>query len=110
MYTGDPKNFTFEGHVHIKMKVNSPTNNITLHINKLTIDNSSLNLREVSGSHAPHIEHYDLDLARQFIIFHLDGDLETGKEYIIIMNFVGPLADDLAGLYLSSYERGNDTV
>lgn len=110
MYMGDPTNFTFEGYVHIKMRVNSATNNITLHINKLTIDNSSLSLTEDDGGSAPNIDHYDLDLARQFIIFHLDANLETDKEYTIKINFVGPLTDDLVGLYLSSYERGNDTV
>ena len=50
------------------------------------------------------------DKARQFEVFFLDSALVPGRAYFIEMNFTGPLTGDLAGLYLSQYERGNQTV
>lgn len=50
------------------------------------------------------------DDERQFEIFSLDQDIRVGEKYYIEMNFTGPLKGDLAGLYLSQYERGNETV
>ena len=50
------------------------------------------------------------DSDRQFEIFSLDKDVIAGEKYYIEMNFTGPLTGDLAGFYLSTYQRGNDTV
>lgn len=49
------------------------------------------------------------DKQRQFEIFFLDTDLVPGGKYFIEMSFTGPLKGDLAGLYLSKYNRGNET-
>ena len=50
------------------------------------------------------------DEERQFEIFSLDSDVTVGEHYFIEMNFTGPLTGDLTGLYLSQYQRGNETV
>lgn len=50
------------------------------------------------------------DDERQFEIFALDKEITVGEKYYIEMNFTGPLTGDLAGLYLSQYQRGNNTV
>ena len=52
----------------------------------------------------------ETDKKRQFEIFYLNGDVVPNQKYIIEMNFTGPLTGDLAGLYLSQYKRGNDTM
>ena len=50
------------------------------------------------------------DADRQFDIFYLDANIESGKKYYIEMNFTGPLMGDLVGLYLSQYNRGDETM
>ena len=50
------------------------------------------------------------DFDRQFEIFSLDKDVVKGEKYYIEMNFTGPLTGDLAGFYLSKYQRGNNTM
>ncbi|XP_025079132.1 aminopeptidase Ey-like [Pomacea canaliculata] len=46
----------------------------------------------------------------QQLFERLDDELKVGDQYSVDIAFSGPLTDDLAGLYLSSYKRGNDTV
>lgn len=50
------------------------------------------------------------DDARQFDIFFLSSDVQKGKRYYIEMNFTGPLTGDLVGLYLSQYQRNDETM
>ena len=53
--------------------------------------------------------HYE-DLEREFLIIDTNVQLTQGVMYVVEMSFEGPLVSDLAGLYLSSYSRGNDTM
>lgn len=50
------------------------------------------------------------DDARQFDIFFLSSDVQKGNRYYIEMNFTGPLTGDLVGLYLSQYQRNDQTM
>lgn len=51
------------------------------------------------------------DLDRQFLIINTTEFLSPGTFYMVnIPSFVGPLIGDLAGLYLSSYTRGDQTM
>ena len=50
------------------------------------------------------------DLEREFLIIETNVQLTQGAMYVVEMSFEGPLVPDLAGLYLSSYSRGNDTM
>lgn len=111
MYSGDPREFTFRGYVRIVIKCLLATNNVTLHINQLNITDSSLTFSaESPTSSDPAYTSWEEDKTRQFLIIHLDRDMTPGVRYILQMNFTGPLKDDLHGLYLSSYRRGNTTV
>ncbi|KAH3881112.1 hypothetical protein DPMN_005034 [Dreissena polymorpha] len=112
MYDGEPDDLNFEGYVKIHMTAKEAGKNVTLHANKLTILESSIRFGSddggntgpsYTGVHVP-------DKARQFEVFFLDSALVPGRAYFIELNFTGPLTGDLAGLYLSQYERGNQTV
>ena len=50
------------------------------------------------------------DLEREFLIIDTHVPLAQSVMYVVEMSFEGPLVSDLAGLYLSSYSRGNDTM
>lgn len=110
IYNGMPETFTFDGYVNILMFTEEVTSNITLHMKSLIIINSTLGVIRIDGGADPIITTYDYDIAREFVIFHLDRELIAGKAYSIHMNFTGPLMDDLVGLYYSSYDRNGQTT
>ncbi|XP_053387330.1 aminopeptidase N-like isoform X1 [Mercenaria mercenaria] len=109
MYTMNSEEFTFNGSVRILFHCVEDANNITLHINKLNITGS------ISVTHENEIEglynRHEFDTARQFIIIYTTKELMAGQNYTVdITSFVGPLVPDLAGLYLSSYTRGDEKI
>lgn len=62
---------------------------------------------EIEGLYLRH----EFDTVRQFLVIHTTKSLMAGQNYTVdITSFVGPLASDLAGLYLSSYTRENNTM
>ena len=109
IYSGNPEQFKFTGHITISINCTEATTNITMHKNKLTVSKIKVTNQMTSGS-APGVVRQSEDKDRQFLIIHLDGQLRAGQKYFVEMDFVGDLTDDLAGLYLSSYKRGNRTV
>ena len=51
------------------------------------------------------LEHvYDAD--REFYVAKLDGTLESGKKYVMRINFVAQLRKGLKGFYRSTYKNG----
>ncbi|KAK7497860.1 hypothetical protein BaRGS_00010994 [Batillaria attramentaria] len=111
MYGGNPGAFSFRGFVRIVLKCLTATDNVTLHINKLNIANDTIRFSaESPTSSDPVYTSWTEDKVRQFMIVHLDRAMTAGQNYVLQMNFTGPLTDDLHGLYLSSYPRGNQTV
>ncbi|KFM56599.1 Aminopeptidase N, partial [Stegodyphus mimosarum] len=96
-----PGNFTFNGKVRVQIRVLEETDNVTLHINNITVNEASIRL---SGVDAPGIAKTSEDLERQFYILHLKGKLRTGQSYEVYMEFLGCLNDQLAGFYRSSYK------
>ncbi|XP_033725116.1 aminopeptidase N-like isoform X1 [Pecten maximus] len=111
MYEGDPTAFTFDGSVNIRMECTQPTRNITVHINLLNITDGSIMVSaEDTTEPALSMTRFELDTERQFLIVHVNRDLTPTKFYNLALRFVGPLKDDLHGLYLSSYKRGNNSV
>lgn len=108
-YGDDPEAFSLQGSVTIRMKCVESTNNITVHINKLTVDPASVSVRDAAGGEIAHNTPRE-DKDRQFYIIPLPQSLTPGQEYTVSMTFTGPLKDDLKGLYLSQYKRGNQTV
>ncbi|XP_060075201.1 aminopeptidase N-like [Ylistrum balloti] len=111
MYADDPSTFTFDGDVDIRMECVQATRNITVHINLLNITAGSIQVTaEDQTEPALSMTSFELDTERQFLIVHLSRDLVPTKFYHLALAFVGPLKDDLHGLYLSSYKRGNESV
>lgn len=108
-YGGDPEKFEFSGHVEIELECKSGTSNITLHAHKLEIDEQSVKVKSTDGSEIQ-VTGIAYDTVRQFVIVNLDSELKAGNVYYIEIYFKGPLKNDLAGLYLSSYKDGNKTV
>ncbi|KAH9512376.1 hypothetical protein Btru_039351 [Bulinus truncatus] len=107
----DPHNFTFKGYVKIWLKCVVATDNVTLHVNVLTVDPDSIRFYgDFSGYTTPTYSAWIEDKDRQFIILKLSGKTEVGRRYIAEMNYTSPLKDDLNGLYLSSYSRNGQPV
>ncbi|XP_067653450.1 uncharacterized protein [Haliotis asinina] len=111
MYEGDPASFTFEGSVTIHIRCLQPTRDVTLHINKLNITSGSIEVGPESGGvgAVTYVSHEENQVS-QFLTIHVNEDLKKDSLYYLKMNFTGPLRDDLAGFYLSSYKTGNTTV
>ncbi|GIY37859.1 uncharacterized protein CEXT_664431 [Caerostris extrusa] len=96
-----PGNFTFSGKVRILIRVLEATDNVTLHINNVTVREESVRL---TGPNAPSLKSVSEDKERQFFILHLGGELVAGHHYEVSMEYVGSLNDQLAGFYRSSYK------
>lgn len=60
-----------------------------------------------SGANLPKVKALSADKQLQYSIIHLDSHLEPGQEYVLGIDFVGSLNDDLAGFYKIKYERQN---
>lgn len=58
----------------------------------------------------PKVSGLSQDRQLQHSIIRLDGQLEPGKEYLLGIDFVGFLNDDLAGFYKIKYELKNSTT
>lgn len=102
-----PDNFTFDGKVKILIKVLEGTDNVTLHINNITVDTATLRLIEAASGDQVEIASTSEDAERQFYILHLKNNLKQGSMYEVYMEFLGSLTDQLAGFYRSSYTDGD---
>ncbi|XP_013793558.1 aminopeptidase N-like [Limulus polyphemus] len=98
-----PDNFTFDGSVRITVLCTQPTDNITVHINDLTIDHNTIELRRAKGGASPKIKKVSHDEEREFLILHLDNSLKAQEQHEVAMKFTGNLNDKLVGFYRSSY-------
>ena len=110
IYHTDPADFKFVGHVKIWIHTFEATSNITLHSNKLTIDESTIFIGTNESIISTTVQSTSEDTDRQFFIIQLKGLLDADRDYFVEMNYTGILANDLTGLYYSSYKRGNKTV
>ncbi|XP_052694307.1 aminopeptidase Ey-like isoform X2 [Crassostrea angulata] len=109
LYDGPPEEFTFNGTVRIRLKCHQPTNNITLHSNQLNLT-EEIRVTSADSSHSVHYRSHEFDTKRQFLIIFTNVPLQQGHYYDLDLAFIGPLKDDLHGLYLSSYQRNNKTI
>ena len=53
MYSDDPESFTFDGYIKIHMDAQFTGSNVTVHINKLTIDDNTIKFGKEDGSAGP---------------------------------------------------------
>lgn len=108
-YSKNVSLFSTPGYVKIVINCTENTNNITLHINKIIFDNSTVKVNHVDGnpvSVSMVTENKDL----HFLIVHTSSMLMAGNMYTFEMNFTAALVDDLAGLYYSTFDRNGTTM
>ena len=86
------------------------THEIVLHTNKLNISESSIVIKPLGTNELQIYSNVEFDTVNQFLILKTSRQMAAGANFSVEMKFYGPLIDDLAGLYLSSYDRGNDTM
>ncbi|XP_052261394.1 aminopeptidase N-like isoform X2 [Dreissena polymorpha] len=105
----EPAEFYFNGSVVVSFECKNATDMIYLHSNKLNYT-GSFDVKTENGLENLYSRH-TFDLDRQFLIVHMTEKCAINKNYTLeIPHFRGPLAADLAGLYLSSYTRENKTI
>ncbi|KAI8500624.1 hypothetical protein Bbelb_214420 [Branchiostoma belcheri] len=100
----DMENFVFSGHVEILMLCNSSATEVIIHSNKLNI--SKVTFTDDDGS-TRDITDFWFHMPNQFLVVPTGKALREGQMYRLYVEFVGPLKDDLAGLYLSQYAGPN---
>lgn len=101
----------------IRIKCSEATDNITLHTYELELNEKSLSLKQASSNSTqqikvPKVKGLSSVKELQYSIILLDSPLEAGQEYVLGIDFVGFLNDDLAGFYKIKYERkdSNETT
>uniref|UniRef100_A0A671E867 Aminopeptidase n=1 Tax=Rhinolophus ferrumequinum TaxID=59479 RepID=A0A671E867_RHIFE len=102
--------YIFKGWSTVRFTCKEPTNLIIIHSKKLnytTPNGHRVTLRGVGGSQPPTIDRTELVELTEYLVVHLNGELQAGSMYEMDSEFVGELADDLAGFYRSEYMDGN---
>ncbi|XP_027211487.2 aminopeptidase N [Penaeus vannamei] len=104
-------NFSILGYVEVEMEVLEPTSNITLHMADIITNNETIRLKPSGESAGPDvgIKMHQYDPERQFYIAHLEKQLEKGEKYVLSMDFLGYLNDQLHGFYRSTYRDDDGT-
>lgn len=94
-------NFDFNGVVTIKIQAIETTNNITLHVRQLTID--QIDLRDSCGTLIESNVSYSIVDVVEFLMIEPTVQLVQNEEYIIEISYHGILRRDDSGFYRSSY-------
>ena len=110
IYGDDPATFSFQGHVGIVIECVSPTSTITLNAKNLSISRSDVAVSGESSGALLGVVDVELKEEEEMLSIALSDRLVKGERYRVDIDFSGPLTNDLTGLYLSSYSRGNETV
>ncbi|VDI83753.1 Hypothetical predicted protein [Mytilus galloprovincialis] len=110
IYEINPADFYFKGKVKIEMECRRSTNEIVLHSNKLNITTSSVTITPMSSGQSIINPTIEFDTVNQFLILKSTTQFVAGSSYSVYIEFRGPILSNLAGLYQSSYQRGNDTI
>ncbi|XP_001842721.2 aminopeptidase N [Culex quinquefasciatus] len=103
--TVDLDRYRFFGSVKIAIDVLEATNSVTLNVKDLNISNVALtdsagNNQELVDS----VNQYD----SEEVTFNFNSYLSAGSNYHMAIQFAGAIADDLKGLYRSSYYSGSE--
>lgn len=103
--TVDLDRYRFFGSVKIAIDVLEATNSVTLNVKDLDISDATLtdstgkNLELVDS-----VNQYDSEK----VTFNFNSYLSAGSNYHMAIQFAGAIADDLKGLYRSSYYSGSE--
>uniref|UniRef100_A0A8C1K173 Aminopeptidase n=1 Tax=Cyprinus carpio TaxID=7962 RepID=A0A8C1K173_CYPCA len=103
--------FVFTGNSSLVFKCLRETDLILIHANKLNLtstDGYVAKLFALGISVAPSIQKTWMQETTQYLVIQLKGKLKAGELYELYTEFVGELADDLAGFYRSEYEENGE--
>ena len=92
------------------MECVAPASTITLNAKNLSISRSDVAVSGVSTGALLGVVDMELNEEKEMLSITLSDRLVKGERYRVDIDFSGPLTNDLTGLYLSSYSRGNETV
>lgn len=101
-------NSGFTGNVTINVAVVDRTNVIIVHNDALNIDTTATTVYSDTDQTAPEIATQTYDSIRHFQIITFRSNLPLGN-YTVSLSFSGDFATDMSGMYLSSYQAGNET-
>lgn len=94
-------NFTFDGKSHVIIEISRATRDLSLHALDLTINETATSV--ISSDivvYIPTAHNYKNET--QILTLHFDDELSPGT-YILNMQFVGILNDELLGFFRTSY-------
>ncbi|KAG8440629.1 hypothetical protein GDO86_006396 [Hymenochirus boettgeri] len=104
--------YIFNGKTTAFFVCSEPTNLILIHSNKLnhTLFNKEFHaiLRDDALKEVQLTKTF-LQKTTQFLVVQVNSMLQPNKQYSLYTEFVGELADDLAGFYRSEYVEGTET-
>nr|XP_053651337.1 aminopeptidase N-like isoform X1 [Cherax quadricarinatus] len=104
-------NFSILGYVEVEMEVLEPTFNITLHIADIITKNETIRVAAVGDLEGLglKVRKHEYDPERQFYVAHLEEALQQSHKYVLSMEFLGYLNDQLHGFYRSNYRDADGT-
>ncbi|TRY88000.1 hypothetical protein DNTS_007026 [Danionella cerebrum] len=103
--------FLFTGKCKVVFTCLKETDLILIHCNKLNLtsfDGHLAKLSAVGTAVAPSIQKSWMQEVTQYLVIQLKSKLRAGEHYELYTEFVGELADDLAGFYRSEYEENGE--
>ena len=97
------------------MKINfdclKPTKKIVFHSNELDIDESKLNLMSSGEPMNLNIINTEYDPITEFYTVNLNDNCLQSNKYTLLIEYTGPIREELEGFYLSSYlDSSRNTV
>ena len=106
--------FKFSGKVEVLLYCHETSNNVTLHVGK------KISYTDVQVAFIPDATHMEIKralevkkisrLAGEMIWIELDGELQNGGHYFLVIEFDSELSKGLAGFYVSKYtSRSGET-
>lgn len=98
--------YVFTGNSTVVFRCVKETDLILIHSNKLNLtmwEEHHAVLRGLDGAPTPSLSRSWLEVPTQYLVVQLSGPLVAGSRYQLHTQFVGELADDLAGFYRSEY-------
>ncbi|KAH8278476.1 hypothetical protein KR018_003846 [Drosophila ironensis] len=102
----NPENLKFEGTVKITIAVLENTKNITLHSKNLTIDDSQVTLRQITGDNKDNcVSSISVNTNYDFYILKTCQELVAGSTYELSLPFSAALNTDVEGYFLGSYKN-----
>lgn len=103
-------NFTFNGRAEITFRTQTTTNDIVLHINELTIDETLTTLTLASSTTTQTvISGFSWDPVTHLYSLRTASTLVPNIDYRLTLVYTGILSDDMRGFYRSSYVENQTT-